>query len=561
MNLKKMLFASACFIFAGLAIVTITSCEDGSTSVEKYVGVQESDPYDPKKPVVISSFTPESGSVGQQVVIYGSNFGNDPELIDLRIGGKKAVVVSVKGDCLYTFIPSKSFTGEIEMSINGSPVVTAPTKFTYQRKMVVGTLCGYKNALDNQGWQEGPFDGPDGVRAAGFAQDGTMQFSPYNHDQLFVVYDWGPGVWLIDLKERYVYNPVPRSMFNNQRLRTVDFIVDPFMYDAWGQLIGRATPEWEATATYNELRWREHLIISVDAGAGSSNWKSDAVYIVDRDQSGEFSSRSRATKLACYQACNGAFVHPNGEIYFNSYTKGEVIRIEMEKYWQSIEEGATWNPNVQDNAAEAFDILFTIQDSAWEFQIDIHPTGNYAYIVVINRHYILRTDYDWTNKRFLPSYTVAGQINSTGHVDGVGKQARISRPYQGTFVMNDQYVKDGKSDQYDFYFCDNWNHSIRLLTPEGIVKTYAGGNENSHADGSKEGSENGELRDVARFSYPLGIVNDFHIDKITGERTLIFYILEQGNRDVRTITMEEPDDEDMPAEDPTDEPTDEPTGE
>ena len=93
------------------------------------------------------------------------------------------------------------------------------------------------------------------------------------------------------------------------------------------------------------------------------------------------------------------------------------------------------------------------------------------------------------------------------------------------------------------------------------MKTYAGGNEHSHADGLKYGSENGELRDVARFYYPSGIVNDFHIDKITGEKTLIFYILEQGNRDIRTITMEEPDDEDMPAEDPTDEPTDEPTGE
>ena len=344
-------------------------------------------------------------------------------------------------------------------------------------------------------------------------------------------------------------------MFNNQRLRTVDFIVDPFMYDAFGQLLGRATPEWEATATYNELRWREHLIISVDAGAGSSNWKSDAVYIVDRDQSGDFSSRSRATKLACYQACNGAFVHPNGEIYFNSYTKGEVIRIEMEKYWESIEEGATWNPNVQDNAAEAFEILFTIQDSAWEFQIDIHPSGNYAYIVVINHSYMLRTDYDWKNKRFLPSYTVAGQLNKFDMADGVGKQALMNRPYQGTFVLNDEYVKSGKSDPYDFYFCDCNNHAIRLLTPEGIVKTYAGGNEHSHADGNRFGSENGELRDVARFYHPSGIVNDFHIDKLTGERTLIFYILEQGNRDIRTITMEEPEDDEIPVEEPVEEPT------
>ena len=63
---------------------------------------------------------------------------------------------------------------------------------------------------------------------------------------------------------------------------------------------------------------------------------------------------------------------------------------------------------------------------------------------------------------------------------------------------------------------------------------------------------------MARFYYPSGIVNDFHIDKITGEKTLIFYILEQGNRDVRTITMEEPEDDEMPT---PDEPTDEPTGE
>ena len=556
MNPKKMLFASACVLFAGFAVVAITSCEDGATNIEDYVGVQTADPYDPSKPIVISSFTPESGSVGQQVVIYGSNFGNDPDMIDLRIGGKKAVVVSVKGNCLYTFIPSKSFSGIIEMSINGSAPVRCADKFFYERKMVVGTLCGYTNTLDNQGWQEGPFDGPEGIRACGFRNDGTMQFSPYNHDQLFVVYDrepnWdiGRGVQLIDLKERYVYNALPSSLFNGERLRTIDFTVDPFMYDTFGQLLGRATPEWEASASYNELRWREHLIISADNGAGSSNWKSNSVYIIDRDQSGEFSSRSRVSKLACYQACNGASVHPNGEIYFTSYTKGEVIRLDMEPYWQAIEEGVEWNPNVQDNAAEAFDILFTIQDSAWEFQIDIHPTGNYAYIVVINHHYILRSDYDWKNKRFLPSYQVAGQLNGRGLVDGVGKQAKMSRPYQGTFVKNDTYVEEGKIDPYDFYFCDSENHAVRLLTPEGIVRTYAGGNAASHADGLTYGSENGELRDVARFNRPCGLVNDFHIDKVTGEKTLIFYILASNNHQIRTITMEEPEDEDMEPETP-----------
>ena len=554
MNLKKMLFASACVLFGGFAVIAISSCEDGSTNIEDYVGVQEADPYDPSKPIVISSFTPESGSVGQQVVIYGSNFGNDPDMIDLRIGGKKAVVVSVKGNCLYTFIPSKAFRGNIEITIDGK-TATCPNKFFYERKMVVGTLCGYRNALDNQGWQEGPFDGPDGIRTAGFRNDGTLQFSPYNHDQLFLVYDqspyWGDGrgVWLIDLKERYVTNVLPPSMFNTERLRTIDFIVDPFMYDDFGQLLGRSTPEWEASATPNQLRWREHLIVSADNGIGTSNWKSNSVYIIDRDQSGEFSSRSRVSKLACYQTCNGASVHPNGEIYFNSFTKGEVIRLDMEPYWQTIEEGVEWNPNVQENT-EAFEILYTVQDSGWEFQIDIHPSGNYAYIVVINHHYICRTDYDWKNKRFLPAYQVAGQLNKADLVDGVGKQAKMNRPYQGTFVLNDEYVKEGKSDPYDFYFIETENHAVRVLTPEGIVKTYAGANENSHADGNRFGSEDGELRDVARFNRPSGIINDYHIDKITGEKTLIFYIVDGTNRRMRTITMEEPEDEDMEPETP-----------
>ena len=34
--------------------------------------------------------------------------------------------------------------------------------------------------------------------------------------------------------------------------------------------------------------------------------------------------------------------------------------------------------------------ITTIQDNEWEFNIVIHPSGDYAYLVVINRHYIMR---------------------------------------------------------------------------------------------------------------------------------------------------------------------------
>jgi hypothetical protein len=227
----------------------------------------------------------------------------------------------------------------------------------------------------------------------------------------------------------------------------------------------------------------------------------------------------------------------------------------MQKYWNTIlpdtlgGEGRAWSSFVNDNLTEintgsssgtgAFEKLFTIQDTNWEFQIDIHPSGKYAYIVVINRNYILRTDYNETTKRFSAPYRIAGDMSKEGFTDGVGLTALLRRPYQGTFVKNEQYEREGRDDIYDFYFCDSRNDAIRLLTPEGIVKTYAGGSAATHSDGYTYGNENGELRDFARFHRPTGLVNDVHRDAITGENTLIFYILDTSNYAIRTITMEE----------------------
>ena len=132
-----------------------------------------------------------------------------------------------------------------------------------------------------------------------------------------------------------------------------------------------------------------------------------------------------------------------------------------------FENEETWYPNWTDGN---FKELFTIQDVSWEFKIFIHPTGKYCYIVVINKHYILRSDYNEKTKSFAPPYVVAGQARNANWIDGVGTGARISRPYQGCFVKNETYAAENRDDVYDFYFCDNWNHCIRYLTPDGIVR-------------------------------------------------------------------------------------------
>ena len=551
-------------ILAGaLGLATFTGC-DSSTTAEDYVGVQVTDPYDPAQPVTITSFVPTSGGVGQQLVLHGSNFGNDVSQLHLTIGGKDAVIASVKSEALYCFVPSGAFTGEIVLTIGegaSAKTVQAPGKFDYQRKMVVGNLCGYINERGEAPWIDGPFE-----TTTGFKNDGVMQFSPYNHDQLFVLYDKEPrlgenqhGIQLVDLKERTVTTIINISMFNNERMRTIDFAVDPFAYEEHGLLyqtgedeLGNptyyATPEWEAKASPKQMSYREHLIVSVDQY--DANFRAPAVWIVDRNvATGEFDNSSPHRLIACYNQCNGASLHPNGELYFSSYTQGEILRLDMDQYWATLplDGGASWDPNAIDNTA-AFERLIKVQDNSYECQIDIHPTGQYAYIVVINRNYILRTDYNEKTKRFSTPYVIAGQLGVEGFDDGVGQSATMRRPYQGTFVKNDQYEAANYGDIYDFYFCDSRNDAIRYLTPDGIVTTYAGGSANTHADGLTNGSENGELRDVARFSRPTGLVNDVHKDKITGENTLIFYILDTNNAKLRTITMEE--DEDTTEEEP-----------
>ena len=476
-----LLFCAAC--------MSACRSDDAADSSEK---------YDPSRPVTVTDFIPKTGGVAQRLVVYGSNFGNDASNVKVTIGGQRAILISVKGDCLYCLVPAKAYTGEIVVSVGGKTAneqsATASSKFNYERKMVVGTLSGIRNQFDDQGWHDGPFK-----TATGFAGEGCLTFDPLYPNILYVVYDENAhGIQALDLEKKEVKTILSMSKFDNQRLRSIDFSHD-------GQ----------------------YMLISTDRD--DRQLQSPSVWIVKRNSDGTFTDDSKSQILAAYKQCNGAAVHPiNGELYFNSYERGQVFRLNMDNYFNTVTSGGTWYPNWTDGN---FKELFTIQDVSWEFKIFIHPTGKYCYIAVINKHYILRSDYNEITKSFAPPYVVAGQARNDGWIDGVGTGARVNRPYQGCFVKNKQYVAENRDDVYDFYFCDNNNHCIRYLTPDGIIRTYAGRGTSSQAgDGNMWGTEDGDLREVARFNSPTGIAYR--------ESTNTFYILDTKGRKIRTISME-----------------------
>ena len=438
-------------------------------------------PFNPARSVVVSDFSPKEGGVSQKLVIFGENFGVDTALVRVTIGGKRAVVVNVKPTVIYCFVPAGAYRGDIEVTIGndstGRQSATAAERFQYERKMVLSTLCGQRNESGDDPWNPGsvgpvvPFS-----EASGFRDDGFMKWDPLYPERLYVIYDnGGPGIQMIDMKRRTVQLIMSKATcFDDKRLRTIDFADDPYTGEK-----------------------AKYMLVATDRD--DAGQQSTSVWIVTRNRDGSFSTSSPRQVLAAYKQCNGASVHPvNGE-----------------------------SPTM---ASGAYQNIFRIQDNGWEFQIDIHPSGKYAYIVVINQHYILRSDYNEQEKRFSAPYVFAGEMGQAGWVEGVGTSARLHRPYQGCFVKNPEYVAAGRDDVYDFYFCDNQNHCVRYLTPDGLVRTYAGRGTSSITDNNMWGTEDGDLREVARFRDPTGIAYN--------EETNTFYILDTVGHRIRQISME-----------------------
>lgn len=440
-------------------------------------------PFDPSKPVVVSDFNPKSGGMGQRLVIYGDNFGDDPDNVTVLIGGKEAKVINVKGQSLYCLVPRQAFSGEIEVKVrHGAQQVAgkAAAVFDYERKMVVSTLIGYRNARGDEPWKDGKFKDPDENKmASGFWEPSFLKFDPLNPKHLWMTFDFNNGLYLINFEDSTVTKK--RSDFD--RPRSIDFTVD-------GQ----------------------HMIIAEDRGGENDR----ATYRLSRDR--DWQDREILTR---YRQCNGASVHPvNVELYFNSYEKGQFFRFDLNQYF------------TDGLGDKDYETLFVVHDPQWEYKIFIHPTGNYAYILVINQHYILRVDYNWEKKQFNQPYLVCGQLRSAGYEDGVGSSVRLRNPYQGVFVKNPEYVAAGKADEYDFYFTDQHNHAIRTLTPEGSVTTFAGRGSSS-INNDPWGYVDGDLRQEARFDRPSGLAYN--------EEEGAFYVGDQMNRRIRKIALEEMD--------------------
>lgn len=104
--------------------------------------------------------------------------------------------------------------------------------------------------------------------------------------------------------------------------------------------------------------------------------------------------------------------------------------------------------------------------------------------------------------------TLAGTAGASGSADGTGAAARFSGP-SGIAVDSAGNV----------YVADLGNHTIRKITPDGAVTTFAG---TAGARGNLDG-----VGAAAQFSFPLGLAVD-HADNL--------YVADFANNEIRRIT-------------------------
>lgn len=463
----KSLHSYLCTGMLALFAFSLASCNEDKNDNEA---------FDPSKPIVITDFAPKEGGFGSNLILYGDNFGNDLSKVKVMVGGKQANIISVKNNVLYCVIPKAAYDGDIEVSAynDGEEIAygVADEKFKYQKQWLVTTLVGQRFEDWNDATEkEGPFD------ACGYINGMSwFSFDPKsNFDEMYVS--------CVDL------GPIRKINFAKE---TVEFLSNISVSEQRPTIINWTPDE------------NQDMIITRDL-------KSDGnVNVIFSRASGFTTQTDLISSLGKLKSGNAAMVHPDGQLYYTAYYTQDIYQYDF-------------NTNITAKVSSHLKVKENLR-------FVLHPSGKYAYMMRLyysgnNSGYIARLDYNSETKTFSDPYIVAGSDGTAGYADGVGGNVRMRGPGQGVFVKNPEYA--GEEDEYDFYFTDDYNHCVRVLTPTGRVYTFAG-----RGNGSTDGGyADGALRTEARFNRPWAIAYD--------EKRNCFYVGDRENRVIRKIAQEE----------------------
>jgi hypothetical protein len=139
MNIKKLIRKLEALIVA-IAAICVCSLSFVSCGDEEKSGKGAA--YDPSKPVVLTTFFPDSGGIASKVIFDGENFGNDPSKIKVYFNQKQAPVIGSNGTQMYAVVPRMPGDTCIVSVVVGNDSVIYNQHFRYKISVTVSDVVG-----------------------------------------------------------------------------------------------------------------------------------------------------------------------------------------------------------------------------------------------------------------------------------------------------------------------------------------------------------------------------------------------------------------------------------
>ncbi|NQZ44804.1 MAG: IPT/TIG domain-containing protein [Flavobacteriaceae bacterium] len=128
-------------LFLFLAFVACSDDDEGPVAVE----------------FTVTAISPESGTVGTEITITGTDFPTDAESVDLTFGGVAATISSISATQIVTSVPAGASSGTVSIAANGF-TKTTPASFTVLAALQSATMENFE--APQTGGQGEPVGGP-----------------------------------------------------------------------------------------------------------------------------------------------------------------------------------------------------------------------------------------------------------------------------------------------------------------------------------------------------------------------------------------------------------------
>ncbi|WEK33851.1 MAG: IPT/TIG domain-containing protein [Candidatus Pseudobacter hemicellulosilyticus] len=402
--------------------------------------------HNPSNPIVVSSFAPEKGATGTEILINGSNFSTDTAQIRVSINGVPLKIVGAKENQIMAFLPQKTGTGPVTVSI-GDHSGASTDEFNYQFSYVVTTLAGSGNAGFIDGTGAAASFNFNGVRSQLSVDDNGNVFVPDGGNQVIrkITPDGVVSTFAGSGANGFEDGPAATARFNNPCATTVDASGNVFVAERNGKRIRKITPDGAvSTWAYKDgSGLNEPTSLAINKTTGTIYWTDfygDGVYTL---------KNSTVTRVINYSLPCTITIDASGNIYATHYDAHTVRKYSYNAATDAFDGGVDIvGKNGQSGWVDGQGDVVRL-NRPWGIAIDGQNNLYVSGLGESNRNsncVRMITPDNWSVT------TIAGQ-GSTGFVDGTGTNARFSAP---TGIAVD---KNG-----DMYVLDLANQRIRKIS-------------------------------------------------------------------------------------------------